>query len=163
MIIKREWATPITIGAFLLSGVTGILMFFHFDSALNKPAHEWLSWALVIGVALHIIVNFPVFKKHLKNRKSQIIMGLFTLILALSFIPLGGEKGGPVFATPVKALASAPLTTVAQVAHISSEELLEKLEDVAGISADSETQSVTDLVGDDLRKQLTVLNQLLSD
>lgn len=134
-------------------------MFFHFDSALNKPAHEWLAWALVIGVILHITVNFPVFKRHLKNRKSQIILGLFTLILALRFIPISGEKGGPVYATPIKALASAPLTTVAQVAHMSSEELLE---DEAGLSADSEVQSVTDLLGNDLKKQISVLNKLLS-
>lgn len=37
----RKWATPLTIGSFLLMGVTGILMFFHLDIGLNKLAHEW--------------------------------------------------------------------------------------------------------------------------
>ena len=36
-------------GAFTLSAVTGVLMFFHLDSGLNKAAHEWLSWAMVGG------------------------------------------------------------------------------------------------------------------
>lgn len=36
----REWATPLTIGSFLLIAVTGVLMFFHLDSGLNKLAHE---------------------------------------------------------------------------------------------------------------------------
>ena len=161
MSIKREWATPITIGAFLLSGVTGILMFFHLNSDLNKAAHEWLSWALVVGVVLHIVVNFPVFKRHLSNKKAQLIMGLFTLILVLSFLPITGGKGEPKFAPPVRALASAPLSTVAQVANVSSEELLERLEDEAGISAESETQSIQELVGDNLRQQMTVITKLL--
>ena len=54
MSIKREWATPITIGAFLLSAVTGVLLFFHLDSGLNKLAHEWLSWVLLAAVAFDV-------------------------------------------------------------------------------------------------------------
>ena len=42
MKISREWATPLTIGAFGLMSVTGMLMFFHLDTGFNKLAHEWL-------------------------------------------------------------------------------------------------------------------------
>lgn len=45
MTISRNWATPLTIGSFLLMAVTGLLMFFHLDTGLNKAAHEWLGWA----------------------------------------------------------------------------------------------------------------------
>jgi hypothetical protein len=40
MTIQREWVTPIAAGAFLISAVTGVLIFFHVDSGLNKVAHE---------------------------------------------------------------------------------------------------------------------------
>ena len=53
MAIERQWVTPLVAGSFLLMGVTGILMFFHWDSGLNKAAHEWLGWLMIIGVALH--------------------------------------------------------------------------------------------------------------
>ena len=43
----RESATPLTIGSFLLIAITGVLMFFHLDSGLNKLAHEWLGWAMI--------------------------------------------------------------------------------------------------------------------
>jgi cytochrome b561 len=53
MKIAREWATPLTIGSFGLMATTGILMFFHLDSGLNKTAHEWLGWVMVAVVAAH--------------------------------------------------------------------------------------------------------------
>ena len=40
MKLQRDWATPLTIGAFGLLAVTGVLMFFHPDSGLNKAVHE---------------------------------------------------------------------------------------------------------------------------
>ncbi|NBW51152.1 MAG: DUF4405 domain-containing protein, partial [Betaproteobacteria bacterium] len=53
---QRPWITPAVIGSFTLLSVTGILMFFHLDSGLNKLAHEWLSWIFVIVVVLHILL-----------------------------------------------------------------------------------------------------------
>ena len=63
-IISRDWATPITIGAFAVMSVTGLLMFFHLDIGLNKLAHEWLGWLMVAGVAAHAIANWGAFKRY---------------------------------------------------------------------------------------------------
>lgn len=104
----RPWITPVVIGAFLLSAVTSMLMFFHLDSGLNKTAHEWLNWAMVIGVSLHVLMNMPAFKRYFKQTPGRLIMGAFALVLVLSFIPAGGS-GEPGFAAPVRALAKAPL------------------------------------------------------
>lgn len=43
MALKRQWVTPLMAGSFILMATTGILMFFHLDSGLNKTAHEWLG------------------------------------------------------------------------------------------------------------------------
>jgi len=40
----RTWATPLTISAFLLMSVTGVLMFFHIEGGLTTVAHQWCSW-----------------------------------------------------------------------------------------------------------------------
>jgi len=45
----REWATPVTIGAFGLIALTGVMLFFKVQYGMVKPVHEWLSWLLVIG------------------------------------------------------------------------------------------------------------------
>ena len=114
---QRPWITPVVMGAFLLSAVTGVLMFFHLDSGLNKTAHEWLSWAMVIGVGLHVLLNMPAFKRYLKQTTGRVVIGAFALVLALSFIPAGGSSGSePGFAPPVRALAKAPISVLAQVA-----------------------------------------------
>ncbi|MFC3683603.1 DUF4405 domain-containing protein [Hydrogenophaga luteola] len=158
---QRPWITPVVIGAFLLSAVTGMLMFFHLDSGLNKTAHEWLSWAMVIGVGLHVLLNMPAFKRYLKQTTGRVVIGAFALILALSFIPAGGSSGSePGFAPPVRALAKAPITVLAQVAGTSTEDLKAKLQ-AQGLTVTSDQQSVADLVGPDLRKQIGTISKVL--
>jgi hypothetical protein len=158
---QRPWITPVVMGAFLLSAVTGVLMFFHLDSGLNKTAHEWLSWAMVIGVGLHVLLNMPAFKRYLKQTTGRVVIGAFALILALSFIPAGGSSGSePGFAPPVRALAKAPITVLAQVAGTSTEDLKAKLQ-AQGLTVTSDQQSVADLVGPDLRKQIGTISKVL--
>lgn len=161
--MKREWITPITTGAFLLTAVTGVLLFFHAGTGLNKEAHEWLSWIFLAGAVLHLAINFNAFKKYLSERRGQVVLGIFVLLLVLSFVPVGKahHKHERSYVPPIRALAQAPLTTLAQVAQTSPEQLLERLAG-AGFSASSDTQSIKDLVGDDFRAQTHLLQKLLS-
>lgn len=161
MVIKREWATPLTAGAFLLTAVTGVLMFFHLDSGLNKVAHEWLSLVFAAGVLLHVTVNFKAFKRYFSDKRGLGLMGVFALVLALSFIPAGGESK-PGFAMPLQKLAAAPVTVLAEVAGVPPEEMLVRLNN-AGAVLTSQEQSITDVTGDNLRQQIDVLNKVLSN
>lgn len=159
MLIQRSWATPLVAGAFLLSAVTGLLIFFHLDRGWNKPAHEWLGWALIAGALFHIVANFSAFKQHLRQRKGQSLIGLFMLILLLSFAGGGDEK--PRFASTVQALAQAPWQLLAQVAQLSPAEVDRRLE-AAGLKRQPEQQNLQALVGSDLRQQVTALNAVLA-
>ncbi|WP_310564747.1 DUF4405 domain-containing protein [Hydrogenophaga sp.] len=156
----RPWITPLVIGAFFLSAVTGVLMFFHLDSGLNKTAHEWLSWAMVIGVTLHVLLNMPAFKRYFTQTPGKLVMGVFAAVLLLSFIPAGGAGGEPGFAPPVRALARAPIAVLAQVAGTSPDDLKAQLQ-AQGLTVTSDQQSVADLVGGDLRKQIGTLSKVL--
>ena len=151
--------TPVAAGAFLLSAVTGVLLFFHVDSGLNKVTHEWLSWFLLAGVALHVIVNFTGLKRHLGTRRGQILIGLFALILGLNFAG-PSEKSEPPFMQPVRALSVAPLLT--EVARLSPTELQERLSK-AGLQPTTDQQSLGDLTGPDMRKQMQVLGALFAE
>lgn len=158
MPIQRNWVTPIAAGAFMLSATTGVLMFFHIDTGLNKLAHEWLSWVLLGGVALHVTANFDGFKRHLGARRGQLLMGVFALVLLLSFVG-AGEKDEPPFAPPIRALAAVPLTTLAQVARLTPEQLRERLAQT-GVQPTSDEQTLGQLVGSDMRRQVHVLGKL---
>jgi hypothetical protein len=104
-------------GAFFLSAVTGVLMFFHLDRGLNKPAHEWLGWLMVAGVGVHAAVNWVAFKRYFKQPMGRVIVGALVLLTALSFWqPAGAPKASPARQAS-QALANAPLDLVAQVAR----------------------------------------------
>ncbi len=158
---QRPWITPLVIGTFLLMAVTGGLMFFHLDTGLNKTAHEWLGWAMVAGVVLHVLLNLNAFKRHLANPTSRWVMGAWALLLALSFLPLGGGGGKPPFVAPVQALAQAPLSTVAQLAGLSPAQVRERL-GAAGIASLSDTQTLKELVGPDLGAQMRAMNRIFA-
>jgi hypothetical protein len=159
MSIKREWTTPITAGAFLLLAVTGVFMFFHAAPGLAKEMHEWLSWVFLAAVVFHLAVNFAAFKTCIVQRKGQALFGIFVLILAISFAPLGGS-GEPPFVAPLRTLGKTPLTTLAQVAQTSPEQLMERLKK-EGLAVQSAQQSLSELVGEDMHKQVRFLKMLL--
>ena len=159
MAIQRNWVTPITAGAFLLSAVTGVLIFFHVDSGANKFVHEWLSWVLLGGALLHTTANFNGLKVHLRTPRGQLLIGLFVVVLALSFIPLGGGKSEPPFMAPVRALGESSMTTLAQVARVTPVELRDRL-GKAGVHVNSEQQTLAELVGPDVRQQMNVLGRV---
>lgn len=156
----RPWITPLVIGAFALTAVTGVLMFFHLDTGLNKLAHEWLSWAMLAAVALHGLLNLPAFKRYFGQKTALVVMGVFALVLALSFLPAPGGKKPPSWGAPVQALARAPLPVLAQVLGQSPEALKASLQK-AGLLVDNDQQSLQDLVGPDLKAQVRLLNRLL--
>lgn len=154
----RPWITPLVIGMFLLMSVTGILMFFHLDSGLNKAAHEWLSWIMVGGVALHVVLNLPAFKRHFSQRSARVVMALFAVVLALSFIPVAKKE--PAYLGPVRALAAAPMPVLAQVAGVPVEELQRRLQ-AQGVDATDSQRNLNDLVGSNTREQIRVLSQVM--
>jgi hypothetical protein len=159
MNIQRNWVTPVTAGAFLLSAVTGVLIFFHVDSGANKFVHEWLSWILLGGALLHTLANLNGLKAHLRSRRGQVLIGVFVVALVLSFIPLGGGKSEPPFMAPVRALGESNLVTLAQVAQVTPVELRNRL-GKAGVHVDSDQQTLTELVGTDTRRQMQVLGKI---
>lgn len=161
MSIKREWTTPITAGAFLLLAVTGLLMFFHAAPELAEEVHEWLSLVFVTAVLLHLTTNFSAFKRYLSQRRAQVILGVFAVLVLVSVIPFEEEgEEGPPFAAPIRLLAKAPLAEVAQLAKSSPEQMIAELKK-EGIAVQSAQQSLSELVGDDLRKQMHFMQMML--
>jgi hypothetical protein len=162
--LQRDWVTPIAIGAFLISAVTGVAIFFHIDTGLAKFAHEWLSWLLLIAVVLHVLVNLFGFKRYFTNWRGLTIMVVSVLIVAASFAISGGRgAGGPPHIKPARALAQAPLSVLAQVAKISPEELRKRLAKAKLPAPTSDEQSLSDLTGPGVRKQVHILADLLTN
>lgn len=104
----RTWATPLTIGAFVLMSVTGVLMFFHWTRGITAVAHEWGSWLFLVGVAGHIAVNLRPFKTHFNSAWGQFSVAEFVLVLAASFFSWGLVTGDHLKGPVEQALVDAP-------------------------------------------------------
>jgi hypothetical protein len=87
-------------------------------------------------------------------------MGAFALVLALSFIA-PAAKGEPPFMASVRALSDAPLSTLALVARQTPEALRAKLA-AEGLQPSSDTQTLGELAGPDMRRRTRILARVLA-
>lgn len=158
--VSRDWATPLTIGAFGLMAATGLLMFFHADRGLNKLAHEWLGWVMVGGVGLHAWVNWAAFRRHLAGRTGRVIVGVSVLAFAASFgsMPGGEQRGASPPMLALRAVLQAPLRDLAPLAGRSAEALQAELQ-AGGIEV-SLDQPLHQVTAGDREREARALNVL---
>lgn len=123
----RVWATPLTIGAFALSAITGVMIFFHLNFGLIKIAHEWFSWFLVLGGLFHVIGSWQSFVQYFSKPVGKAIITIFVLLIMVSFLPLGKPNKEMPPARMSKALLQSPFATVAVAAGHQTEELMKEL------------------------------------
>ena len=159
----RKLATPLTIGSFALMATTGVLMFFHVQLGIIKDAHEWLSWLFLAAVALHIYVNFAVFKRYFTQKPALAIIAvcLVALVVAMTFPQeggKGGKRGGPQQINRV--LLEAPLTSVAALTGKTTEALQTQLQ-AQGLTVDVNSQNLKQIADDNQRSPMEVLNKAL--
>lgn len=139
----RTWATPLTIGAFILMATTGILMFFDWNRGLTTVVHQWFSWFFLLGAGGHIAANMRPLKNHLKSRWGKASVAVFAVVLAASFFSWGLITG-PQLERPIEeALVDAPLSALALTTHTTPEALILKMK-VHGVTATSE-QSIREI------------------
>jgi len=147
----REWATPLTIGAFVFMSITGVLMFFHLDSGLNKLGHEWLGWAFISSVALHVFVNWKPFARYfLSSGIARAVIAAFVIVLGGSFVSLSGPRteGGPPPVLAMKAISQAPISNVAALIGRSAPEIIGELRKV-GIALPDNQASIDSVTSGD--------------
>ncbi|WP_417713549.1 DUF4405 domain-containing protein [Pseudophaeobacter arcticus] len=154
----RKWATPLTVATFLAMGVTGILMFFHLDSPLNKLLHEWGGWLMVLGVLAHLVLNWRPFTTYLKRPLGQGIIGLGCVVLALSFWPV--SSGGSPVHHIMQAVARSDVATVIALSGQDLDTGLAALT-AAGLEADSST-TMAELTGGARGVQMQVIDLLFA-
>jgi len=159
----KSWATPLAVGAFTISAVTGILIFFEIEIGLVEPIHKWLSWLLVCGVALHVISNWKQFTSYFSKKPAIGIIGAALLITIASVLPLSGEdeeKENPA-KMAAYALASSSIETVAQVVKTTPTALVEQL-GAKGIVVNDTAATVEQIAKNNGKHPKEVLGDILA-
>ncbi|MCF8382266.1 MAG: DUF4405 domain-containing protein [Chlorobium sp.] len=152
----KSWATPLAIGSFIILAVTGLLMFFKIEGGYIKPVHEWLSWLMVAGVVLHTVANWKAFLSYFSKIPAVSIISVGIVVTALAvFMPASREGGNPKMKM-MKAIESARLETVAELAGKESEEIVTTLEK-KGISVSDPSMTIRQIAKQNQKKEMEVL------
>ena len=155
-LILRRWATPLVIAAFLVSAVTGLLLFFHLETGLNKPAHEWIGLIFVAGGIFHVFANWPLFTGYFKKVMPAVVIAIGGVILVASFFA-GGTEGGPSgVRAMIAALGNARLSIVAELAGVTPDALAAEVT-ALGYAVPNADATVADIAGSDGEARMRVL------
>lgn len=161
----NRWATPLTIGSFIITAITGVLIFFHINIGLVKPAHEWLSWLMVIGVGAHIAFNWRSFARYFSGTKklSLGIIGVCVALTLVSLLPLssGSDKGRPPMFKAADAMNQAPLAQVAALVQQDPAALMAKLQ-AQNLRVNDTSQTLSQIAQANGTDAMKVLNVVLS-
>ena len=155
----RSWATPLTIGAFSLTAVTGIMLFFNLAYGLIKPAHEWLSWLFVIGSIFHIQANWRVFSSYFSKPLGRNIIVTFLVLLGIAFLPIGGHPESPV-GRMSKLVSALPLETVAIALKEPPEQLASRIS-ARGLRVNSSKDTLADIAASNSLSSMHLLRIVL--
>jgi hypothetical protein len=160
----KPWATPVASGAFLISAVTGVLIFFDIEMGAVEPVHKWLSWLLLGGVGVHIFSNWNQFSGYFSKRPALGIIGMALVVTVASLLPVFGEKeegGGRGAGIASKALESSSLETVALVLKTTPQVLVSRLEK-SGIVTDASHSTIKEIAARNGKSGKMVLGALFA-
>lgn len=167
----RSWVTPITIGSFLLIGVTGLLMFFEVRGSVIVVAHEWLSPVFLIGACLHVWLNWGAVRTHLSRPRGLGVVGLFAALLLFSLVPFDeaaeiarehGHGQESTYRRATEVLLKARVSTVAELTGRTPQQLRDSLGRY-GVRVTSDEVTLADSARQSQVSPVCVLDAVLHD
>ncbi len=161
----KSIATPVAAGAFIISAVTGTLIFFDVEIGAVEPVHKWLSWLLLGGIALHMLTHWKVFSGYFSRKPALAVIGIALAVAGGSMLPVFGEEeeGEKRNAkAAAQALEATSLETVAQVVKSRPEALTMRLK-TAGISVNNPSATITDIARSNGKESAEVLGAILGE
>ena len=144
--LLRTHGTTFTIGLFLVSGISGVFLFFHVASGAFREMHEWLSMLLLVPVAVHVWKNWGGFKQYFK-RKTIYLPLVACLVAGAGFaVPAltGPSSGGNPMRAAMQAVSNGTVAQVAPLYHLTPEALSQRLT-AKGYKVSSTAQTLAEI------------------
>ncbi len=182
----EKWATPLTIGAFMVQGITGMLMFFGVNIGLARLIHSRVfSLILIVALTFHVIKNWKLLIEYFAKPVGVAIIGILLTLGSLALVvptpqfpgtglretppgtgfretPFGSRFGGNSFFAATAALAKSSIKTVAEVAKVKPSSLISKLE-AKGISIKSSDQTIGEIAAKNNKREFEILNYVFNN
>lgn len=85
----HKYATAATIGLFAITGITGLLLFFHLGVSFFKGIHEWLGVLFVVASIFHVVRNSGAFMRLMARPSTLVICGIVLVVSAMMLMGAG--------------------------------------------------------------------------
>lgn len=127
MKLNRKYITPLITLTFVITGISGIMMFFHIMDGYTEVLHEFMGLFLVILSILHIIVNWEMLKKHFKKKIFWVTILVSPIISALFVVQ---QQANPKVDTIImERIVKSPIPYLFNALQVDSLETVKRLED----------------------------------
>ncbi|MQR99625.1 DUF4405 domain-containing protein [Gluconobacter sp. AC10] len=141
-----RYGTPLTTGFFIVSGVTGVALFFHWAPLAFHPIHEWLSMTLLAPFVLHVIRNWTPLVNYARRRTLFVpLIIAFAACIPFFFQAPGGHVGNRKTASiALPVLEHAPLSRIALLIRMDGDGLVRRLQE-QGYTVQTADQTLEDI------------------
>ena len=161
--LLQRYATPLIIGLFLVSLVSGVALFLGVGQGLFHEMHEILSMVLILPFALHLWKNWRPLTTYLSRPPMTVALALSAaaaLAFALGGMAEGGQAGGPPqFAFAHAMMANSP-AAIAPLLGTTPEALVARLGE-AGFTVAGPDEALSDIASASGRDEFALVNALL--
>ncbi len=141
---SRKIITPLTGALSLVIGISGVMLFFHFEEGLVKGAHEWLGMAFVAAMLVHLAMNWKAFKQHFKKPAAWISTGAVTAISAVFLVSSLTQSHESPVRSIINSIETTAVYDLAPVFKVSHLEINQRL-DQAGVVIISGQETIQEL------------------
>jgi hypothetical protein len=115
----RDVVTPVTIVAFVVSTITGVMLLLHWNSGLVRFSHEWLSVVFSAVAIWHLARNWKSFTVYLRRNAALAVVAI-SLAASVVFTGLTGTSSNASPGAVFRALSNATLDSAAPAFGMSS-------------------------------------------
>ncbi len=136
--VLNRYATPFTVGLFLVTTISGVALFFHLGSKYFHGMHEWLSMLFLLPVVLHIQKNWSGMKGYFR-RKTIWMPTLLSVAGGLVFVVMAVNSPGRPPSPAAKLLGAQPVAALAPMMGLTPASLDAKLAAKGYAAAPGET------------------------
>lgn len=125
---KKDIATSFTTLLFLVIGISGVMMFFHFNDNLVKNLHEILGLVFVLAVLFHIVFNWASMKNYFSKKIFMSIAVVIVLISGVFMSQSSNQTSDPKMLI-IKSTINAPIKNSLAILNIKYQDAIQKLKD----------------------------------
>ncbi len=123
----RDIATSLTALIFIVIGMSGVMIYFHFYDMQVRELHEIIGLVFVSVTLFHIFVNWKSMKKYF-SKKIFIITLVATTIVSSGFVINSLNQGQNPKLLVIQSVLTAPIKNSLKVLNIEYEVAMKKLE-----------------------------------